>query len=169
MSDPVEEVEMKAVRDLQQLQSLCGRAERKRDLETIICVHHQLCRAFVVLEQRLEWEIYWQLSQLYLLWLGGFLYLKMNSWAHLNFADKRWCHSFFKIVNGRVRVQNFDNLQILMLGWSLVRDLKMKKFKKKTHQNHILNNRWKYLNRAEFRAFFNDLLGIIISGFVDLQ
>lgn len=54
MSDPVEEVEMKAVRDLQQLQSLCGREERKRDLETIICVQHQLCGAFVVLEQRLE-------------------------------------------------------------------------------------------------------------------
>lgn len=56
-----------------------------------------------------------------------------------------------------------------MLGWSLVRDLKMKKKTKKKHQNHILNNRWKYLNGAEFRAFFNDLLGVIISGFVDLQ
>lgn len=54
-----------------------------------------------------------------------------------------------------------------MLGWSLVRDLKMEK--KNPHQNHILNNRWKYLNGAEFRAFFNDLFGIIISGFVDLQ
>lgn len=49
VSDPGQKAQMETVWDLQQLQSLRGRTERKRDLETIICVQHQLCGPVTIL------------------------------------------------------------------------------------------------------------------------
>ena len=47
---------MQTAWDLQQLQSLRGRAEGEGDLEAVLCVQHQLVGALVVLQQSLALE-----------------------------------------------------------------------------------------------------------------
>lgn len=54
MSYPAQEAQVKAARDLQQLQSLRGRAEGKGDLEAVVRVKHQLGGAVTVLQHRLQ-------------------------------------------------------------------------------------------------------------------
>lgn len=54
VSDPGQEVQSEAARQLKCLQSLGGGAEREGDLEAILCVQHELGGAFTVLLQRLS-------------------------------------------------------------------------------------------------------------------
>ena len=51
-----EEAQVQTAWDLQQLQSLSGRAEGEGDLEAVLGVQHQLGGALVVLKQRLALE-----------------------------------------------------------------------------------------------------------------
>lgn len=78
---PGQEAQVKAARDLQQLQSLRGRAEGKGDLEAVFRVKHQLGGAVAILQHR------------------------------LNFSYERRRHPLLEIVDGRVGVQNLHNLQ----------------------------------------------------------
>lgn len=49
-SYPGQEPQVKAAGDLQQLQSLRGRAEGERDLETVVRIKHELGRPVTILE-----------------------------------------------------------------------------------------------------------------------
>ena len=100
----------------------------------------------------------------YTLFKKNLLNWKSPNQAHLNFSDKWRRHSFLKIINGGVGVQNLDNLHIWMrvlfqcdAGFCYITEI-------------LQVRKWmKYLNGVQFSACAGDLLGVLVGGLVDLQ